>query len=278
MLPRVLIGCALWLIPAMSLSAEDAPPETSIQIYRVGDLVSYNTLNQAVAWSHISPEAWQAEHAETIESLERLTSLVRSLCCTKPTAVESHRETLSLIVRHTADGHREIDQLLKALRIGNEPSIRLTCQPICDPSGSHLKSLPEEQRKRAEELLMRKTLTPDEAREARELLAEPDYAQIEQTVQLVAGRKASWGHYERPATATARIVPGKRSIQLRVDYVVDDPGDTLPVASQVFDIQERFSAISHHTCDGGTLVWLISPSIIEPAVAGNAGARTTATK
>lgn len=278
MLSRVLIGGAFWLALTTSLSAKDVTPETSIQIYRVGDLVSYNALHQAVAWSHISPEAWQSEHTETLEALERLTSLVESVCSTQPAAVESHRETLSLIVRHSSDGHREIDQLLTALRIGNEPSIRMTCQPICNPSGSYLESLPEEKRKRAEELLMRKTLSPDEAREAKEVLANPEYAPMEQTVQLVTGRKASWGQSGRPATATARIVPGKRSIQLRVDYVVNDPGDTLPIQSQVFDIQDGFSAISHHFCDGGTVVWLISPSIIEPAVTGNAETRTTAAK
>ena len=72
---RMLIGCALWLVPAMSLSAEDAALETSLQIYKVGDLVSRNAVNKASMFPRdVSLEEWAAEHVETIESLERLTS------------------------------------------------------------------------------------------------------------------------------------------------------------------------------------------------------------
>jgi len=278
----MLIGCVVWCVAAMSIFAQDSTPETSLQIYKVGDLVSYNTVNQAAAWSRVSPKIWQAEHAETTESLERLASLVTSLCSTKPVVIGSYQETLSLVVRHTAEGHREIVELLQMLRTGNEPSIRMRCQPMGNSSSEHLRSLPAEKQERAEELVMQKILTPDEAREVMELVApDPEFARLEETVQLVVGRKTSWGQSSLPATATARMIPGQRLIQLRIDNVVDDLdefGDTLPVASQVFDIQEGSSAVWHQFCDGGTLVWLITPSIIGPSVADNAAARTTATK
>lgn len=287
MLPRVLIACAILVIVATPLFAEDATPKTSIHVYRVGDLVSYNSLPETVVRGmvrNISPKEWCSEHTETIESLDCLASLVRAMCGTKATTVESHRGTLSLVVRHTADGHQEIEQLLNELRMGNEPSIQVTYQLIISPKSPCFQSLPQEKRKLATELLSKKVLTPDEAREARDLLAIPEvelpeYLKLDQTpLQLVAGRKAYWGIDEYPAAMTACIVPGKHSIQLRVDYVADDIGDTIPVESQVFDIQDGFSTISLHTCDGATLAWLITPTIIEPAAAANARLQMTATK
>ena len=122
--------------------------------------------------------------------------MVKSLCSTKPAVVGSHQETLSLIVRSTAEGHGEIDKLLGALRNGNEPTIRLTFQPLGDPSESNLKSLqtlPEEEKQRFQELLLGvRALTPDEAREVTDLHAKPAHPLTARTVRVVAGRKTSW--------------------------------------------------------------------------------------
>jgi hypothetical protein len=271
MLPRVLVTCAVLIIAASPSFADEPLPATSIQVYHVGDLVSVSALHESVQ-GQVSPTEWRSEHAETIQSLNRLASLMTALGSTKSAKVEAYPETLSLVARNTAEGHREIAELLNLLRSGNEPSIRLTCQPLCDPEGTHIQSLPEDKKKRLGELLTKKTLTADEVRELKEHLREPGYEIYDQTIQLVAGRKASWGIPGRPAMATACVVPGKQSIRLRLDYVVDDIADKVPVASQVFEIETGASVISYHTCDGGTTVWLITPTMIEPRIAGHSTA------
>ncbi len=279
MLSREFVGWSItcWLIlSAMPSFGEEAGPKTSLAIYDVSDLVSHATVTQSVAYAKITPEQWQAEHAGTIESLDRLKTLVNSLCSSKPTAIEPHRETLSLVVRHSATGHEEIEELLKLLRRESQPAIRLTCRPLFNFDSRQLEELSEAKAQRAEALIMRKILTAKEARELQEILQVPtEFAPLNQTVELVVGRKTSWGHEGRPATATARVVPNERSIQLRVDYIIDDIGETLPVAAQVFEVPEGSAAISHHTCDGGTIAWLLTPCIIEPKVADHVEIRTT---
>lgn len=264
MLSRMLVAHIFSVAVAIPVFAEEAAPETSIKVYNVSDLASQNTLRQTVDLAHISPEEWRNEHVETIESLDRLASLVQAMCATKSSAVQPYRDTLSLVVRHTADGHREIDELLKTLRSGNQPSIRLTCQLVYYPQDENLSTSPEKQQ-RAEVLLMKKILTSEEAEEMKELVAHPQFAGQQQTVDLVTGRKTSWGQHGRPAFATARLVPEKHSVQLRVDYLADDIGEKFPVAAQVFEIPEGHSAMFLHICDGGAVVWLITPTPIEPA-------------
>ncbi len=262
MLGRYLVFCTLFSVFATPTFAEETTPETSVQLYNVADLVTYGTPHESME-RQISPAEWQSQHVETIQSLDRLAALVKGMSSTKWSKVEAYPETLSLVVRNTADGHREIHQLLKLLRTANQPSIRLTCY------GTDIEALPED---RAVKLWMKKTLTSDEAREAKELFGKPDFANYDQTLQLAAGRKTAWGMPALPATATASVVPGKRSIQLRIDYVSNNIGDKIPVKSQVFEIEEGHSAISLQTCDGGTVMWLITPTRIEPKAPGDSTA------
>lgn len=280
MLRHMLIASAVSMVLAASVFAEDATPPTSIQVYGVADLVSYNTLHQAEFIGHISPAEWRAEHAETIASLDRLVLLVKAQCATKLATVEPHRETLSLVVRNTAEGHREVDQLLQSLRTGNKPSIWLTCQSIGYLGDAHVQALPSEEQERAFKLVMKQVLSPDETREARELLGERPDALMEcgpvvLTVPLVAGRKTSWGisgfkTFLGFKTATACLAPDKSSIQLRVDYVNDDLGDTVPVGTQTFEIPIGSSAVFIQHCDGAYMPWLITPTMIDPATVANA--------
>ena len=140
MLPRTLITIVVWMVVASPSLGEDAPAKTSIRLYKVADLVS-NNLSETVA-SQISLEEWRSENKETIQALDRLASLVKAMSSTELSRVEPYPATLSLVIRHTAEGHREIDEMLELLRKANEPTIQLTCELI---DVSRLKSLPEDQ-------------------------------------------------------------------------------------------------------------------------------------
>jgi hypothetical protein len=257
---------ALALVFLASLVSAEEAPETSVHIYPVGDLAAESMLRQGEEYAKISPEAWRSEHAETIESLTRLAELVQSLSSEKVAAVEPHRESLSLVVRHTAAGHREIEELLAGLRTASQPAIQLACRSL-GVLDDQLKSLTAEQESRIEALLSQRVVNADEIQEFLKLISAPQATPGAQTVHLVEGKKTSWGVFGRPATAAARRSQTPSAIDLRVDYVVDDIGDSVPVSAQVFTIPAGCSAISLHYCDGGTSLWLITPSPLERTAA-----------
>ena len=61
----------------------------------------------------------------TIKALDELCEVVETMCENKPIAIKSYAPSLSLIVRHTEDGHKEIAQLLQQLCDNDRPSIHL---------------------------------------------------------------------------------------------------------------------------------------------------------
>jgi hypothetical protein len=257
---------ALTLVFLASLATAEEAPETSVHIYPVGDLAAESMLRQGQEYEKISPEAWRSEHAETLESLARLARLVQALSTEKVAAVEPHRESLSLVVRHTAAGHREIEELLAGLRTASQPAIQLACRPLGNLD-EQVKSLTAEQQSRMEELLTQRVVKAEEIQEFLKLIGAPQVHPLAQTVRLVEGKKTSWGLFGRPATAAARRSQTAGAIDLRIDYVVDDIDDSVPVSAQVFSIPAGSSAVSLQCCDGATVLWLITPSPLEPAAA-----------
>ncbi len=249
--------------------AEDSPAEKIIlKVYPVGDLVSAGAMKINMAGSKMTSKEWTSEYPETLQALEELQSLVETMCTQKPVAVKTYAPSLSLIVRHSQDGHNEIDQLLRTLGEGNNVTIHMECRLL--------------DKERIEELMNSKGTEADQTEWAMLLLLKSQLSKVEttkiltncspidafnQTVKLKSGHRTTWGVPMGACTAMGRVNRSKNSVDIRIDFVVDDYySEGIPIGSrigsQTFSLTEGESALFRHDSVGGRAVWLITTKII----------------
>lgn len=263
---KLLTVIAVSLVLGSYAVADDDPqPENTVKIYHVGDLVSADAINAGTAFGQTTKGEWGAQYRETIEALQELQSLVCSVCTLKPAAVGTYKTSLSLVVRHTAEGHREVEELLNSLRADEAPCIKLECRALFSPDQMRADKIPKEKQIDEERIFQlvysQLTVTPQEARELVEMQLGNSRVR---TVHLKAGRRTSWGDFGRPCTAVGRVLPGQGVAQIRIDNISDDVTEVVPYHSQVFEIKTGDSAVFHHYCDGGTVIWLITATVLRP--------------
>jgi hypothetical protein len=250
--------------PSVCCAADSPTGETILKVYPVGDLVSVGAVNRSRGGKTTSDE-WASEYPETLQALDELRSIVETVCSAKPVAVTTYAPSLSLIVRHSQDGHAEINQLLRTLGEDNQSSIQMECRALYSGSDGLPKLRnPEDTEawgRRLEELMLSKRqITEAETTELLDSLS-PE-AGHKQPVALKSGRRTPWGPAGRPCTAMGRINHAKRTVEIRIDYISDDYAEATPFGSQVFSLAEGESALFNHYCDGGTTVWLITARIV----------------
>lgn len=233
-------------------------PVTTIQTYRVGDLISKTAIEMAPMGKTTSKE-WGAEYPQTLEALTELQGLVEAMCSQKPAAVKTYSPSLSLIVRHTAEGHEEVRELLQTLRQEVPVDLRLECRALYSDVGELVKiKRNESEQVRLETLLAKTKFTKDEAAELLQFL--PHGPLISHTVELRNGRRTSWGRNELPCTATGCVDRINSMAHVRIDFIADDLAESTPFGSQSLKLGNGESAIFNHYCDGGTIVWLVTAS------------------
>lgn len=238
--------------------SEETSQATTIQIYRVGDLVSRKAVNTRFASGKISAKEWQSEYSQTLDALTELQGVVEVMCSHKPISVKAYSPSLSLIVRHTKDGHTEISQLLQALRKDAPIAMRLECRSLSAEFNSE--GLSDAQKNRLEILLTKTSFTKDETAELLKLVPKPI---LKHNVALRAGHRTSWGDLGRPCTAMGRIDTSKNVAQIRIDYITDDITETTLFGSQVLSLADGESALFYHNCDGATIVWLVTADLVD---------------
>lgn len=256
---------AVLVVGSYALADDDPDPPQTVKVYRVGDLVSADAMNADTVAGRTTKEEWGAEYRETIEALQELQTLISSVCESKPAGIGIYRPSLSLVVRHTGEGHREIEELLSSLRAQEAPCIKLECRALFSPDQLSADNLPKEHKIDEERVVQlvysQSTVTPQEARE----LADMGFGRpTVQTVYLKSGHRTSWGDYGRPCTAVGRVLPEQGVAQIRIDNITDDVTDYVPFASQLYEIKSGESAVFHHHCDGGTMIWLITATVLSP--------------
>ena len=268
-------------VDCSSFGEEAHPTETSIKVYRVADLVSENLFTLQLTSGNSTDDQQQDHRSETIDALSRLSDLIKTVCGETPVAVDSHVETLSLVVRHSADGHREVGELFEMLRQQSTPTISVEFTPLTGDNDAHHNALSEEDRAYLEELYYRGvvagSLTVEDAQNAKTRIQDPNLRQQTLKVKLLEGRKASWGPFSMGAV-TARIHPNSGSIQLRIDYITDEDriGQSQPLHSQILEVPSgRSLVLLTYMADSSTL-WLITPRLIKEADQSEAPAQTSA--
>jgi len=260
--PTLLCAIAI-ILSSFSYADDPSAAKTILKIYPVGDLVSADAMKTRSLNGKTTSEEWASEYPETIKALDQLQSIVETMCLLKPVAIKTYAPSLSLIVRHTPDGHDEIAQLLRNLGEGNAASVRMECHALY----SEFSELKNADHTEAEQGLLRVLLSKPQLTktETTELLALlPSRPAHKQTVALRSGRRTAWGHVGRPCTSMGRVDRTKRTVQIRLDFISDDYAAATPFGSQVFSLAEGESALFHHYCDGGTVVWLVTTRILTP--------------
>lgn len=122
----VALSSALLCAPA--LCGEHSRPPTTIRVYKVADLAAYDSVCRSTHRLGIDGctiEEWQSEYKATLDALDRLGGLLETVVPGEHASVAVHPESLSLVVRHTAEGHSEIADLLEQLRQDDQPRIEL---------------------------------------------------------------------------------------------------------------------------------------------------------
>ncbi len=256
LIPLVVIAIAL---TNTGYADDSATQVTTVKIYRVGDLVSADAINTRSSFGKTSNKEWESEYPATLNALAELQTVVETMCSPKPIAVKAYSPSLSLIVRHTPDGHDEVKQLLQTLREDDQVSVHLECRAVfSDPAELKAKELTEAEQKRLESLLSNTRFTKDETGELLAFIPKPIH---KHTVVLRSGRRTPWGDAERPCTATGRVDSANNIAQIRIDFISDDYSDATPFGSQVLSLADGESAFFTHYCDGGTVVWLVTSTI-----------------
>lgn len=257
MLRQVLILVSA-IIATSTCSADEPTAEESIlKVYPVGNIVSASAINSSMGGKSTAAE-WAANYPETTAALDELRGIVEATCSQKPMAVTVFRPSLSLIVRHTKDGHDEIVQLLESLAESNEAAIQIECRALYSQSPTEIDAaeLTDEQQKELQRLLSQPRLTKAETSALKALL--PTAVGYSTSVALIPGRRTAWGWDGRPCTAMARINREKNVVEVRFDYVADDYVDAIPFGTQVLSLSDGESAFFHHYCDGGRVVCLVT--------------------
>lgn len=253
------IVVVLLSLSCVAFGQETQTSVTTIQAYRVGDLISTTAVEMASIGKTTSRE-WGTEYPETLQALTELQGIVEAMCSQKPVAVRAYSPSLSLIVRHTAEGHEEIRQLLQTLRQEEPVDLRLEFRALCSSTHELLKGQRKEgEQKRLVALLEKKKFTKEEASELLQFL--PEGPKISQTVELRNGKRASWGGDGIfSCTAMGRVDRVNSSAQFRIDFIADDLADSTPFGSQTLRLANGESAFFNYYCDGGAVVWLVTAS------------------
>jgi hypothetical protein len=248
---------------AFSAARADEPiaENTILKVYPVGDLVAVDAMNGATGGKTTRDE-WASEYPETIKALDELQTIVETMCVLKPVAVRSYKPSLSLIVRHSQDGHDEIDRLLRTLGEDNDFSIRMECRLLYSEILAELIDTEhvEAEQNRLHSLLSKTHLTKSETEELVSLL--PSRPEYNHTVMLKSGDRTPWGPAGRPCTAMGRVDHVKKTVDIRIDYLSDDYAEATPFGTYIFSLAEGESTLFHHYCDGGTVMWLITAEIL----------------
>ena len=262
----VAVGCA-----GFAYADDSAETPTTVRVYHVGNLVSSEAID---AGSHFFGKAtlqeWTSQYPATIKALDELCEIVDTMCENKPIAIKSYAPSLSLIVRHTEDGHKEIAQLLQQLCDNDPPSIHLEFRALVVKNELQVapRDLTDDEAQRFSSLLGTK-LRFTKA-ESAEFLSFIPVQPVQYKVALKSGRRTSWGDPNRPSTVTGRVDSETRTADIRIDFISDDHfEESIKWASAVFSLADGESAIFQHDFDSDVVTWLVTAKLTTPPPAKN---------
>ena len=254
------------------LANEPAETQPRPRVYHVGNIVSEAAMKAVVNGRSTSGD-WATEYAETTKALVDLRETVESLCCQQAgSLVNVHAPSLSLVVRHDDEGHREIEKLLGQLGAVHGPMIQLEYQLVATVGSEELQAafgkLTDAEQQRYATLNAKKKLTKAETTELQTLVDRiPGLYFPKEMVRLKPGQRTPLELAVWPATAIARLNTEKQTIDIRIDAINDDIGEAVSFSTFVFSLAEGESARFFHLADGGMTGWRVTAKEVQPGPA-----------
>ena len=243
------------------------PPPSILKVYPVGNLISARSMTSESS-GMTTKEQWNEQYSQTLQGLDELADIVETMCADSPMAISTFPQSLSLVVRHSEEGHAEIADLLKSLAGDHGESIQMSCRMLYAdvPPKSSNPDHTEADRERLISLLSKKNLSAKQSAELKELMPGPDADELDSSyvynVTLNAGLRTPWSLFGQQYTAVGRVAPNGKQVELRVDYITDQGDEqTVPFGAQVLKLEAGRSAIFKTQFYGSTLVWLITAKV-----------------
>lgn len=258
---------------------EPTATHKSVKVYPVGDLIALgtpakpimipsrpiegNNSYQAAPYqpaAYAAPVSYPGAASPTTSDqspIGRLAEVVRAMSTAE---VSPHLDTMSLVVRDTESGHREVKELLEGLRQAATPTIQVEFRRMFT-EGFKTDQLTPEQLEQIKRLIYNSVLNQEEATTLREL---DTHSHIAQPVSLLPGRAKNWGDITHRGQVMAIPSPDRKSIQLQLEYISKE-GEyiTSPYNSHTLHVPLTHSAIVHQEFKDQGTYWLITPSFIE---------------
>ena len=252
----------------MCLANDHTEVPTSLKVYRIGNIASAAAMKATLS-SKSTNDEWTTEYIETIKALDETQEIITSLCQEKPVSVTVYAPLLSLIVRHTENGHMEIAELLDQLGAIHGPLIQMEITPVATESSEETKAgfakLPSDEQQRYFILNGKSQLTKAETEELHRLTERGlGSAALKETVLLKPGQRTPFELSAWPATAMARMNHEKGTIDIRVDAVSDDIGEIIPFTTKILSLAEGESGRFFHIADGGFSAWRVTAKEVPP--------------
>lgn len=258
---------------------EPAKPKTTLHVYHVSDLVTDEAMMAAAGFRRVKVDDWHKILPETLDALSDLEETVEAMC--EGAVVKTYPRTLSLIVRHSTDGHQQVAELLAGLRSDDAPAaVRVEFQPLClGPLDGGGLEVVEEAQAALGQAMARPKLSGEEAARLKKLFpVSTENAGVglrKYTVDISDGRRLSWGLQMRPATVMARLVADRDVAALRIDAVVDGDDNVYQVATNTLALGDGESSIYQQHCGGESIYWLVTVKM-KTAAAGKANKQVAA--
>lgn len=235
------------------------------KVYDVADLVAPIRIRPRELAQAVTLAEWSAAPADHMdEQLFQLGSILQ-LALPKESweenngagAIAVYPDKMSLVIRQTADGHRAIEQLLKDLRQAENFEIELAVDMIPLEGMSDEKTLLALQK-------LAGPLSDEDAVAIRQLSPQA----LQTKIRIENGHTAvGSGVLQSMARFTAVVVrDDRRHIDLRLDNITDDAKEgKYPWTSQNQTIPLQKTAGFLVSCDGGSMIFLVTPKIVEPS-------------
>ena len=238
--------------------AKDAPgadkSATTDVVYHVGNLVSEALFHKPADGRSGPTDAEKS--AEVRQALDDVVSLIQTASDPAPRFVNVVPGSLSVIVRNSETGHRKVRDVLSKIGANSDAKIRLSIVPLYDDDGETSDAVEDV----LEGMLGKPVLTRSQVDAVRKMISKSELRQKAALPDriLLPGKPETITLAWRAVTALARVVPGTKRIQVRLEQTNTSNGKVTPVVTmETINEGEGMVLFPANISD---VIWLVTAS------------------